>query len=177
MVHDSASASRKLLADVAAATGLAVKKLAIRRQGYGTTLATLEFIEFPAGEGGALRIYSTEADADTVARHGLARVLLAYSRLGVLMVGDLPAHALAAAFKPLRDASSPARGRTATCCCCRSRRPARSRRKAPTSGAAPASRCAAHRPCSGRRTHGTSSAAPGAGCARRSPRPAWLCRR
>lgn len=103
-VHDiGTAASRKLLADVAAATGLAVKKLAIRRQGYGTTLATLEFIEFPAGEGGSLRIYSTEADADTVARHDLARVLLAYSRLGVLMVGDLPAHALAAAFKPLRD--------------------------------------------------------------------------
>jgi hypothetical protein len=103
-VHDiGTSTSRKLLADVAAATGLAVKKLAIRRQGYGTTLATLEFIEFPAGEGGALRIYSTEADADTVSRHDLARVLLAYSRLGVLMVGDLPAHALAAAFKPLRD--------------------------------------------------------------------------
>jgi hypothetical protein len=103
-VHDiGTSSSRKLLADIAAATGLAVKKLAIRRQGYGTTLATLEFIEFPAGEGGSLRIYSTEADADTVSRHGLARVLLAYSRLGVLMVGDLPAHALAAAFKPLRD--------------------------------------------------------------------------
>ncbi len=103
-VHDiGTSSSRKLLADVAAATGLLVKKLAIRRQGYGTTLATLEFIEFPAGEGGSLRIYSTEADADTVSRHGLARVLLAYSRLGVLMVGDLPAHALAAAFKPLRD--------------------------------------------------------------------------
>lgn len=103
-VHDiGTSSSRKLLADVAAATGLAMKKLAIRRQGYGTTLATLDFIEFPAGEGGALRIYSTEADADTVSRHGLARVLLAYSRLGVLMVGDLPAHALAAAFKPLRD--------------------------------------------------------------------------
>ncbi|MCO5125469.1 MAG: hypothetical protein M9915_17240 [Rhizobacter sp.] len=103
-VHDiGTSSSRKLLADVATATGLPVKKLAIRRQGYGTTLATLEFIEFPAGEGGSLRIYSTEADADTVSRHGLARVLLAYSRLGVLMVGDLPAHALAAAFKPLRD--------------------------------------------------------------------------
>lgn len=103
-VHDiGTSSSRKLLAEVAAATGLPVKKLAIRRQGYGTTLATLEFIEFPAGEGGALRVYSTEADADTVSRHGLARVLLAYSRLGVLMVGDLPAHALAAAFKPLRD--------------------------------------------------------------------------
>lgn len=103
-LHDiGTNSSRKLLNDVAAATGAAVKKLAIRRQGYGTTLATLDFIEFAAGEGGALRIYCTEADADTVSRHDLARVLLAYSRLGVVMVGDLPGHALAGAFKALRE--------------------------------------------------------------------------
>ena len=104
-VHDiGTSSSRKLLSAVAEATGLPVKKLAIRRQGYGTTLATLEFIEFAPAEGGALRLYCTEVDADTSARQGLARVLLAYSRLGVLMVGDLPGHALASALKPLRDA-------------------------------------------------------------------------
>ena len=103
-VHDvGTGSSRKFLAAVAEATGLPVKKLAIRRQGYGTTLATLEFIEFAPTEGGTLRVYCTEADADTTARQGLARVLLAYSRLGVLMVGDLPGHALAAALKPLRD--------------------------------------------------------------------------
>ena len=103
-VHDvGTGSSRKFLAAVAEATGLTVKKLAIRRQGYGTTLATLEYIEFPPTEGGTLRVYCTEADADTTARQGLARVLLAYSRLGVLMVGDLPGHALAAALKPLRD--------------------------------------------------------------------------
>ncbi len=103
-VHDVGTASsRKLLAGVAEATGLAIHKLAIRRQGYGTTLATLEFIEFPGEGGTTLRVYSTEADADTASRQGLARVLLAYSRLGVLMVGDLPGHALAAALKPLRD--------------------------------------------------------------------------
>lgn len=103
-VHDvGTGSSRKLLAAVADATGHAVKKLAIRRQGYGTTLATLEFIEFTGTEGGPLRLYSTETEADTASRHGLARVLLAYSRLGVLMVGDLPGHALAAALKPLRD--------------------------------------------------------------------------
>lgn len=103
-VHDlGTGSSRKLLAAVAEATGLPIKKLSIRRQGYGTTLATLEFIEFPATEGGALRLYCTEVDADTSARQGLARVLLAYSRLGVLMVGDLPGHALAASLKPLRD--------------------------------------------------------------------------
>jgi len=103
-VHDIGTASsRKLLLGVAEATGLAISKLAIRRQGYGTTLATLEYIEFPSADGAALRVYSTEADADTVSRQGLARVLLAYSRLGVLMVGDLPGHALASALKPLRD--------------------------------------------------------------------------
>ena len=103
-VHDvGASSSRKLLAGVAEAGGMPVKKLVIRRQGYGTTLATLEYLEFQDPEGGPLRVYSTEADADMVSRQGLARVLLAYSRLGVVMVGDLPAHALAAALKPLRD--------------------------------------------------------------------------
>ncbi len=103
-VHDvGTGSSRKLLTAVAEATGLPIKKLAIRRQGYGTTLATLEYIEFAGTEGGTLRLYCTEADADTASRQGLARVLLAYSRLGVLMVGDLPGHALASALKPLRD--------------------------------------------------------------------------
>jgi len=103
-VHDIGTASsRKLLAGVAEASGLGLKRLVIRRQGYGNTLATLEFLEFVGAEGGALRVYSTDAEADPQARLGLARVLLAYSRLGVLMVGELPAQALASAFKPLRD--------------------------------------------------------------------------
>jgi len=103
-VHDiGTTSSRKLLAGVAEAMGVGISRLMIRRQGYGTTLATLEYIEFPGTEGGTLRVYSTEAEADTASRQGLARVLLAYSRLGVLMVGDLPGHALAKALKPLRD--------------------------------------------------------------------------
>ena len=103
-VHDiGTTSSRKFLAGVAEASGLALQRLVIRRQGFGTTLASLEFIEFPGADGSTLRIYSTEVEADTVSRQGLARVLLAYSRLGVLMVGDLPAHSLAAALKPLRD--------------------------------------------------------------------------
>jgi len=105
-IHDVGTASsRKLLAGVAAASGLTINKLVIRRQSYGTTLAILEFIEFAGGAAGDLRVYSTQADstADVASREGLARVLLAYSRLGVLMVGDVPTHALAAALKPLRD--------------------------------------------------------------------------
>jgi hypothetical protein len=103
-IHDIATASsRKLLAGIATAGSRAVQKLLIRRQGHGTTLATIEFVELPSPDGIPLRIYSTEVDADTAARHGLARMLLAFSRLGVIMVGDLPAHAIASALKPFRE--------------------------------------------------------------------------
>ncbi len=103
-VHDIATASsRKLLAGIAAASGRAVQKLVIRRQGYGTPLATLEFVELPTSDNQPLRLYATEADADTASRQAIAKVLLAYSRLGVVMVGELPGHAIAAALKPLHD--------------------------------------------------------------------------
>ena len=103
-VHDLAtSSSRKLLTGIAAASGRAVQKLVIRRQGYGTALATLEFVELPTADNQLLRLYTTEADADTASRHAIARVLLAYSRLGVVMVGELPGHAIASALKPLHD--------------------------------------------------------------------------
>jgi hypothetical protein len=104
-VHDIAtSSSRKLMAGIAAASSRAVQKLLIRRQGYGTVLATLEFVELPTPEGKPLRLYSTDADADTMARQGLVHTLLGYSRLGVVMVGDLPSHSIAAALKSLHQA-------------------------------------------------------------------------
>lgn len=97
------TSSRQLLASVAAASHRQLQKLLIRRQGYGTLLATLDFLELPTGDDRPLRIYSTESDADTVQRHALARVLLAYSRLGVLMVGDMPVHQLKSSLEGLRD--------------------------------------------------------------------------
>jgi hypothetical protein len=104
-LHDlGTSSSRKLLAGVAAASGRPVQKLVIRRQGYGTPLATLEFVDFPTAGHASLRLYTTETDADTHSRHELARVLLCYSRLGVIMVGDLPPHLMASTFEPLREA-------------------------------------------------------------------------
>jgi hypothetical protein len=103
-VHDIATqSSRKLLAGIAAASGQSTQKLFIRRQGYGTPLATLEFVELPASDGRTLRLYTTEADADTPSRHALAKILLGYSRLAVVMVGDLPGHAIAGALKPLNE--------------------------------------------------------------------------
>ena len=103
-VHDIATASsRKLLVGIAAASGRAVQRLVIRRQGYGTALATLEFVELPTSDGSSLRMYSTEVDADTASRHGLARMLLSFSRLGVMMVGELPGHVIASALKPFHE--------------------------------------------------------------------------
>ena len=103
-VHDiGGTASVKLLSSIATASQQPLQKLIIRRQGYGTPLATLQFAELPTAGGVPLRIYTTEVDADGAARHGLARVLLGFSRLGAVMVGDLPPHAIAAALKPLHD--------------------------------------------------------------------------
>jgi hypothetical protein len=103
-VHDIATASsRKLLVGIAAASGRAVQRLVIRRQGGGTALATLEFVELPTADGSSLRMYSTEVDADTAARHNLARMLMAFSRLGVMMVGELPGHAITSALKPFHE--------------------------------------------------------------------------
>lgn len=103
-VHDiGTTSSRRLLSGVAAASGRAVQKLTIRRQGFGMPLATLEFVELPTTDGSSLRLYTTEADADTLTRQALVRKLLAFSRLGVVLVGDLPAHAIEAAFRPLRE--------------------------------------------------------------------------
>jgi hypothetical protein len=80
-----------------------VQKLVIRRQGYGTALATLEFVDLPTTDNQSLRLYTTEADADSAQRHALAKTLLANSRLGVIMVGELPGHAIATALKPVHE--------------------------------------------------------------------------
>lgn len=103
-IHDIGTpSSRKLLAGVAAASSRAVQKLVIRRQGYGTALASIDFLEVPRAGGRPLRIYSTEVEGDSVHLSGMTKTLLAYSRLGVLMVADLPAHAIASALTPFRE--------------------------------------------------------------------------
>jgi hypothetical protein len=82
-----------------------VHQLHIRRQGLGMPLARLEFVELPIEAGHPpLRLYTTEIDADTQQRRRLARLLLAHSRLAVVIVGELPPHAMATALLPLHDA-------------------------------------------------------------------------
>lgn len=104
-LHDVGTAtSARLLAAVAAASSRKVQKLVIRRQGYGVALATVQFVELPLAAGRSLRVYTTQVDADTQTRHQLAHVLLAHSKLAVVMVGELPAHALESSLQPLREA-------------------------------------------------------------------------
>jgi len=103
-LHDvGATATLRLLRALAGAAGGRVQKLSIRRQGHGVALAVIQFIEIPLANGSALRVYSTDINADSLARQQLAHVLLSRARLSVLMVGELPSHVLATALKPLRE--------------------------------------------------------------------------
>lgn len=104
-VHDiGTSASMRLLASLANAAKARVQRLSIRRQGHGVPLAVLQFVEIVVASGERIRVYSTDANADGHARVQLARVLLSNSQLGVLLVGELPGHALATSLMPLADA-------------------------------------------------------------------------
>lgn len=105
-VHDlGTNQSRKLLTGIAAACSSPVQKLSVRRNGAGTELAVIEFVDVLASNGKPVRFYSTEVEADTVNRQAIARVLLGRSLLGIVMVAELPAHALASALAPWREAA------------------------------------------------------------------------
>jgi len=104
-LHDvGTKASLHLLGALAGAAGARVQRLTIRRQGHGVALAVIQFVEVPLADGNHVRIYSTDLNADTQTRQALALVLMGRSRLGVLMIGELPAHALQSLLLPLQDA-------------------------------------------------------------------------
>jgi predicted regulator of Ras-like GTPase activity (Roadblock/LC7/MglB family) len=103
-LHDvGTSASLRLLSSLAAAAGSRVQRLSIRRQGHGVALAALQFVEALLKDGSAVRVYSTDVSVDAAQRTQLAKVLLAHSKLGVLLVGDLPPNALAGQLGPLHE--------------------------------------------------------------------------
>lgn len=103
-----ASWSRKFLRGMAAATGRTVQQLDIRREGSGTTLATVDYVECPTTHGGVLRIYSTDLPPshtlDDATRQQVGFVLLAHARLSVVLVGDMASTGMHAAFGPLHQA-------------------------------------------------------------------------
>jgi hypothetical protein len=107
VLHDlGLDASSRLLQGVAAATRQPVQQLVVRRQGYGSALATLRFAELPAtGAAPPVRIYSTHVEAaDPAQATACSLALLANSRLGVLLVGAQPAREAAARLRPLAEA-------------------------------------------------------------------------
>ena len=104
-LHDvGTSASVRLLTSMAGAARSKVQQLAVRRQGQGVALAVLQFVEVPLADGTPVRVYATDINADSATRTQVARVLLAHSRLGVLLVGELPPHALSSQLEPLTEA-------------------------------------------------------------------------
>lgn len=105
VLHDiGASSSLRLLNAIATALNTKLQQLAIRRAGHGVALATLPFVELPGRGSQKLRVYTTDIDTDSSTRRALGSVLLGHSRLGVLLIGELPAHALGQALQPVRDA-------------------------------------------------------------------------
>jgi hypothetical protein len=106
VLHDvGLDASLRLLQGVAAAIQRPVQQLVVRRQGFGTALATLRFVELPGPAGTPqVRIYSTRAEhATTSEADALARTLLGHSRLGVLLVGRQTPTDAAVRLAPIGD--------------------------------------------------------------------------
>jgi hypothetical protein len=103
-LHDlNCTTSRKLLAGVAASFNRPVHRLEIRRHGYGTTYASIEFVDCPSSTFTPVRLYSTDIDADTQTRQALTRVLMGHSLITVMMVGDMASHALTQHLERLRQ--------------------------------------------------------------------------
>ncbi len=103
-VHDlGGGEARRWMLALAAEHGWPVHRLVVRSQGFGVALATIEFLELPTADGPPLRLYSTDVDADSRQRQQLARVLLGASRLALVLVGEMPPHALRAAMEALDE--------------------------------------------------------------------------
>jgi hypothetical protein len=109
VLHDlGLDGSRRLLQAVASAMRRPVQRLLVRRQGFGSALATLRFVELPApGAAQPVRIYSTEVEtADASQAMALAMTLLGNSRLGVILVGRQAVPDTANRLRPMREALS-----------------------------------------------------------------------
>ena len=101
-VHDvGTSASLRLLASLASATAQRMQSLTVRRQGHGVAMAVLQFVEMRLADGTPVRVYATDLGHDGPLSLPVATVLLAYSQLGVLLMGGLSPSALAAQLQPL----------------------------------------------------------------------------
>lgn len=88
------ASSRRFLADVAQHMGQPVQRLVIRRQGFGTELAVLYFVDLLASNSQAVRLYSTDVRTDEATRYLLGKLLLSRSQMVALLVGEMPRPAM-----------------------------------------------------------------------------------
>jgi hypothetical protein len=104
-VHDvGTSASLRLLTSIGSAMGARMQRLSIRKQGHGMAMAVLQFLEVPLADGTPVRVYATDVNTEQPLRGALARVLLAHSRLGVMLMGSVQPQTLTAQLQPIGDA-------------------------------------------------------------------------
>ncbi len=97
LLHDVGhGAGRAFLQALSERTGWRVQSLSIRRQGFGTVLATLSYLDCPLPEG-SVRLYLGEVQAEPGEQLALLRLLAGSARLQVL-VGGVPMPADVAAL-------------------------------------------------------------------------------
>jgi hypothetical protein len=95
--------SRHLLQEMSQESGWPLYRLVIRRQGFGTTLATIFYLDCPATNDRFVRLYATDVDADAPTRQALARLLLARSTLAAVLVPEHGPAPLPEALRQLKD--------------------------------------------------------------------------
>lgn len=103
-VHDLGTGkSRDYLAALSKASGWPLRRLHIRRQGFGTVLATLHYLECPAQQQPALRLYASDAEAESGVRIAIRRQLLGSATANALLAEELPEQVATLAYACLRD--------------------------------------------------------------------------
>jgi hypothetical protein len=103
-VHDvCTSASLRLLKALAEGVGLPLQRLTVRRQGDGSALVQLQFTELALADGAVVRLYSTDISAEPAQQRSVARALLGFASLSVLIVADATQALLTNGLRPLRE--------------------------------------------------------------------------
>ncbi len=99
-LHDvGGNSSRQLLRQLAALGGTPVQQLVVRQQGYGTTLASLEYASYSLPDGKKVQIYSSDSQATPSAQQAITRVLMELSHTSIVLLSDLPAQGCANALR------------------------------------------------------------------------------
>lgn len=96
--------SRQFLRQLTALGCSALQRLVIRQQGYGTTLACIEYVSFQAEGGETVRIYSTAVESTPSAQQAVARVLLELSQASVVLLGEMAGPGSANALRTMMQA-------------------------------------------------------------------------